>query len=324
METFLALGLDALFGPPDTGTVHQHAGRAFGPACGLLDLTEATCRWPVGEPDQADFAFCGAAPFKHYPYCVAHCLIAYRPESREDGRQAAAAAAPMPGRNAPRRSSQSTFRKHHGPRLAAALCRGLSARHPRSQHAAARRLSVADHALLAARRAAERRCAARRHRRPHRGAMAAHPRAGAGQVRGRLEAQAHRRRARPGRPGVPAAAPRRPQRRHQIRHRPRGPAGRGHHPGASGSQANACPPLERTRSGRAGASAATANQSQSQIRIFCCGAGRIPHALPLRTSPPINGRGRSSTPCSRAAAPPAVPNCRRLQPTPHPNPETGA
>src|SRR5947199_3958053 len=40
METFHALGLDALFGPPDAGTVHQHAGRAFGPACGLLDLTE--------------------------------------------------------------------------------------------------------------------------------------------------------------------------------------------------------------------------------------------------------------------------------------------
>jgi hypothetical protein len=36
----------------------------------------------VGDPDAPDFAFCGAAPFKRYPYCVAHCLIAYRPESR--------------------------------------------------------------------------------------------------------------------------------------------------------------------------------------------------------------------------------------------------
>ena len=85
MAAFHALGLDALFGEPDTRTVHQHAGKAFGPACGLLDLTAATCRWPVGDPGEADFAFCGAAPFKPYPYCVGHCLIAYRPDSGEAG-----------------------------------------------------------------------------------------------------------------------------------------------------------------------------------------------------------------------------------------------
>ena len=83
MAAFLALGLDQFFGAPDTRTVHQHAGKAFGAACGLLDLTAATCRWPVGEPGEADFAFCGAAPFRRYPYCVGHCLIAYRPESQE-------------------------------------------------------------------------------------------------------------------------------------------------------------------------------------------------------------------------------------------------
>jgi GcrA cell cycle regulator len=99
MAAFYALGLDAFFGEPDTRTVHQHAGKAFGPACGLLELTAATCRWPVGEPGEADFAFCGAAPFKRYPYCLAHCLIAYRPESGESGeseprREAAPASLP--------------------------------------------------------------------------------------------------------------------------------------------------------------------------------------------------------------------------------------
>jgi GcrA cell cycle regulator len=95
MAAFHALGLDAFFGEPDTRTVHQHAGKAFGPACGLLDLTAATCRWPVGEPGEADFAFCGAAPFKRYPYCVGHCLIAYRPDSGEsEPRRAATAAHP--------------------------------------------------------------------------------------------------------------------------------------------------------------------------------------------------------------------------------------
>jgi GcrA cell cycle regulator len=83
MAAFHALGLDQFFGAPDTRTVHRHAGKAFGAACGLLDLTAATCRWPVGEPGEADFVFCGAAPFARYPYCVGHCLIAYRPESSE-------------------------------------------------------------------------------------------------------------------------------------------------------------------------------------------------------------------------------------------------
>jgi len=104
MAAFHALGLDAFFGEPDTRTVHQHAGKAFGPACGLLDLTAATCRWPVGEPGEADFAFCGAAPFKRYPYCVGHCLIAYRPDSGESEARRAAksshgeAKAPRPER----------------------------------------------------------------------------------------------------------------------------------------------------------------------------------------------------------------------------------
>jgi GcrA cell cycle regulator len=69
--------------PADLESTHQHAAKAFGPTCTLLDLTNTTCRWPVGDPGQAGFAFCGAAVFHRYPYCLAHCLIAYRAESGE-------------------------------------------------------------------------------------------------------------------------------------------------------------------------------------------------------------------------------------------------
>jgi hypothetical protein len=31
--------------------------------------------------------FCGAAPFKRYPYCLAHCLIAYRPDGESEPRR---------------------------------------------------------------------------------------------------------------------------------------------------------------------------------------------------------------------------------------------
>jgi GcrA cell cycle regulator len=94
MAAFQALGLDSLFGVPYAPPVSSPAsraglgwgaGKAFGPGCGLLELDDATCRWPVGDPGEADFVFCGAAPFKAYPYCVGHCLIAYRPDSGERG-----------------------------------------------------------------------------------------------------------------------------------------------------------------------------------------------------------------------------------------------
>jgi GcrA cell cycle regulator len=94
---FIALGLDTVFGAPDVRTAHQFAGQAFGAACGLLDLSETTCRWPIGEPDAADFAFCGAAPFRRYPYCVGHCLIAYRPDSGESVPREPAPARPARG-----------------------------------------------------------------------------------------------------------------------------------------------------------------------------------------------------------------------------------
>ena len=88
MAAFRALGLvpqlDAATNPPLGSGAAWGASQAFGRACSLAELSRMTCRWPVGEPDAADFAFCGAAPFARYPYCIAHCLIAYRPE-RADG-----------------------------------------------------------------------------------------------------------------------------------------------------------------------------------------------------------------------------------------------
>lgn len=46
----------------------------------LLDLTNETCRWPIGEPNQPGFHFCGkleAANDQRRPYCKAHSCIAF-------------------------------------------------------------------------------------------------------------------------------------------------------------------------------------------------------------------------------------------------------
>ncbi|TIN76747.1 GcrA family cell cycle regulator [Mesorhizobium sp.] len=45
----------------------------------LVDLTEHTCKWPVGDPQAADFGFCGNGAAETGPYCKYHARIAYTP-----------------------------------------------------------------------------------------------------------------------------------------------------------------------------------------------------------------------------------------------------
>jgi GcrA cell cycle regulator len=44
----------------------------------LLDLNEKICKWPIGHPGEPDFHFCGQAANPGFPYCVAHCGVAYQ------------------------------------------------------------------------------------------------------------------------------------------------------------------------------------------------------------------------------------------------------
>ena len=41
-------------------------------------LTGVTCRWPIGDPFDAGFHFCGRAAGEHVPYCPHHMAIAHR------------------------------------------------------------------------------------------------------------------------------------------------------------------------------------------------------------------------------------------------------
>jgi GcrA cell cycle regulator len=47
----------------------------------LLQLTEATCHWPVGDPGSPDFFFCGGDANEGSPYCNYHSRVAYQPAS---------------------------------------------------------------------------------------------------------------------------------------------------------------------------------------------------------------------------------------------------
>ena len=55
---------------------------------GILELTEETCRWPIGDPGSADFFFCGGQTVTALPYCGYHSRIAYQPagDRRRDRR----------------------------------------------------------------------------------------------------------------------------------------------------------------------------------------------------------------------------------------------
>ncbi len=54
----------------------------------LLELTERTCKWPVGDPATDDFWFCGLPVQPGKPYCEAHVGVAFQPmSSRRDRRR---------------------------------------------------------------------------------------------------------------------------------------------------------------------------------------------------------------------------------------------
>jgi GcrA cell cycle regulator len=44
----------------------------------LADIGDAECRWPLGDPTQEDFAFCGLQALKGHAYCAGHCRMVYR------------------------------------------------------------------------------------------------------------------------------------------------------------------------------------------------------------------------------------------------------
>uniref|UniRef100_UPI0035165218 GcrA family cell cycle regulator n=2 Tax=Nioella sp. TaxID=1912091 RepID=UPI0035165218 len=63
--------------------VEKHAKRIS-----LMELTERTCKWPIGDPATDDFYFCGLPVQQGKPYCDAHVGVAFQPmSSRRDRRR---------------------------------------------------------------------------------------------------------------------------------------------------------------------------------------------------------------------------------------------
>ncbi|MBI3675154.1 MAG: GcrA cell cycle regulator [Proteobacteria bacterium] len=55
----------------------------------VLTINDRMCRWPIGDPAENEFHFCGRKPKNGSPYCEAHARKAYQPQqarSRDKGR----------------------------------------------------------------------------------------------------------------------------------------------------------------------------------------------------------------------------------------------
>ncbi len=48
----------------------------------ILTIRDHMCKWPIGDPGDNDFRFCGRKVKDSEPYCSAHCQVAYQPSRR--------------------------------------------------------------------------------------------------------------------------------------------------------------------------------------------------------------------------------------------------
>ena len=50
----------------------------------LEELTDETCKWPIGHPNEKDFYFCGRQSMAKFPYCQLHVLYAFQPKNAKE------------------------------------------------------------------------------------------------------------------------------------------------------------------------------------------------------------------------------------------------
>ncbi|MDX2264162.1 MAG: GcrA family cell cycle regulator [Hyphomicrobiales bacterium] len=81
--------LKALLAPEYKAEVHvlplptpEDLAVAVGERIALLELKECMCRWPIGDPQDEQFRFCGRKTAAGATYCEHHSAIAYQPTQR--------------------------------------------------------------------------------------------------------------------------------------------------------------------------------------------------------------------------------------------------
>ncbi len=65
----------------------------------ILTINDRMCRWPIGDPSENEFHFCGRKPEHGSPYCEAHARKAYQPPQERRGTGIATKSSYQPDRN---------------------------------------------------------------------------------------------------------------------------------------------------------------------------------------------------------------------------------
>ena len=73
--------------PAEPVVIHEDIYVAPADRKGILELTESSCKWPIGDPREADFHFCGGPRVPGLPYCEGHCKRAYQTVQEGDARR---------------------------------------------------------------------------------------------------------------------------------------------------------------------------------------------------------------------------------------------
>lgn len=77
--------------PPEPAVPQPALRLEDGRHVGLRELTSQMCHWPIGDPCDADFHYCGNPPAPHRNYCEAHAGKARQPQGGKGGGNASAA-----------------------------------------------------------------------------------------------------------------------------------------------------------------------------------------------------------------------------------------
>jgi GcrA cell cycle regulator len=76
----------AAVAPPVAPARIDDASIPFAQRKSLFELSDATCRWPVGDP-ATELFFCGGEPATGSPYCLWHSHVAVEPATRRSQRR---------------------------------------------------------------------------------------------------------------------------------------------------------------------------------------------------------------------------------------------
>ena len=85
MKTRLSLD-ENFIGPPtevDAAEIDVPVKPAKRKLITTLALTTDTCRWPLGDPTESDFHYCGELPLIGQPYCEMHDAQSYQAARRK-------------------------------------------------------------------------------------------------------------------------------------------------------------------------------------------------------------------------------------------------